>query len=162
MKSKNLYIIHEEYAEMILQDRNENEKARTLIDLDDLEILKKYRWCVTDGCYVAGWVDGSRIKLHRFVTNCPKGLVVDHINHNTFDNRKSNLRVCTQAQNKINTKQGKRGIEKISANYFQVTISVKGVRIRKGFKTCEEALDWRRAKEREIFGLSYEEIAKAS
>lgn len=32
------------------------------------------------------------IRLHRWIMNCPKHLEVDHINHNTLDNRKCNLR----------------------------------------------------------------------
>lgn len=42
------------------------------------------------------------ILLHRFITKCPKDKVVDHINHDTLDNRKSNLRICTQRENSEN------------------------------------------------------------
>lgn len=40
--------------------------------------------------------------LHRWIMNCPKGLQVDHINRNTLDNRKSNLRIVTSRENNMN------------------------------------------------------------
>lgn len=44
------------------------------------------------------------LRLHRLILDAPEGMVVDHINGDTLDNRRSNLRVCTQAQNLLNRK----------------------------------------------------------
>jgi hypothetical protein len=72
-------------------------------------------------CYASGYVhktDGklNPITLHRFITNAIKGLVVDHINRNTLDNRNENLRVVKQRENcqnkkiQSNNKTGVRGV----------------------------------------------------
>lgn len=40
--------------------------------------------------------------MHRVIMNPPVGMEVDHINRNKLDNRRSNLRICTHAENLAN------------------------------------------------------------
>lgn len=47
---------------------------------------------------------GKTIYLHRQITDAPKGKVVDHIDGDSLNNRLSNLRVCSQAENVRNRK----------------------------------------------------------
>ena len=61
------------------------------------------------------------MKLHRFIMNPPNDKVVDHINRNTLDNRKQNLRITDIRTNVIN-----RGLQ--SNN----TTGVTGVRLERG------------------------------
>lgn len=46
--------------------------------------------------------------LHRFIMNATKGQIIDHINGNTLDNRKCNLRFVDRYQNARNSKTGNR------------------------------------------------------
>lgn len=83
-----------------------------LYDETDAELVAKYKWHIGDTGYAVwrGVEDGKKktIRLHRLIANCPTDKIVDHINHNKLDNRRSNLRVCTQSDNMRNkTDQGK-------------------------------------------------------
>jgi hypothetical protein len=48
----------------------------------------------------------NTILLHRVIANAPAGKEVDHINGDTLDNRKCNLRICSRVQNSRNRKPG--------------------------------------------------------
>lgn len=104
-KTLNEIIAHDDYAEIVLY-KDCIEIARTKIDLEDIEKCKKYKWCLNDAGYVIsmGGKERKRLRLHRFLINAPNNMVVDHINHDVLDNRKNNLRICTQHENTFNRK----------------------------------------------------------
>lgn len=82
-----------------------------IVDDEDYESLSKFKWYISGGrkndqyAHRKETVCGKRISIfmHREVVNARKEKMVDHINHNTFDNRKSNLRMATRSQNAMNT-----------------------------------------------------------
>lgn len=44
------------------------------------------------------------LNMARVIMDAPDGMMIDHVNHDTLDNRMSNLRVCTNRQNQGNQK----------------------------------------------------------
>lgn len=87
-------------------------------DLEDYEKIKNLCWFNDGKGYLRARrkLNNEKVYMHRIVTNCPDDMVIDHINHNTFDNRKSNLRIVTISQNAMN--------KRIASNN---TSGVKGV-----------------------------------
>ena len=74
----------------------------TLVDNDDYENLMAFRWYVSCFGYVVRAVGKRKVIMHRVVANTPKGMMTDHINRNKLDNRKENLRICTNSENQYN------------------------------------------------------------
>ena len=84
--------------------RGESNDRPLQIDADDKHLLSAYRWYRRrDGYYYGVDAGGKTIYLHRIVTSAATGQVVDHINGDTADNRKENLRLVTQRENNHNT-----------------------------------------------------------
>jgi hypothetical protein len=111
-------------------------KAVAIIDADDAERVLAYKWSLSvcnSGLQYAQHREpkskGAKLtKLHRFimgVTDSSK--CVDHINGNTLDNRKCNLRVCNQGENMRNYrrawgKEGIRGVMKTRTGKYRARI----------------------------------------
>ena len=77
----------------------------TLIDFDDLVKVQNYKWHLNSKrspyAVRSTWAPRTKVYLHRFLLDEPNG-VVDHINGDTLDNRRSNLRVVSQVENSTN------------------------------------------------------------
>jgi hypothetical protein len=73
-----------------------------IVDAEDYPSLSQYTWFAEGthkNYYAVRKENGKSIKMHRQILNAPDHLVVDHIDHNGRNNRKSNLRLCTFAEN---------------------------------------------------------------
>lgn len=80
---------------------------KVLIDKEDENIFQQYKWHINDSGYVVwrGKKDGKKqtVRLHRLIAKPQNDLIVDHINRNKLDNRRSNLRCVSQAVNANNS-----------------------------------------------------------
>lgn len=88
-----------------------------MIDADQLPTVKGYKWCLDSNGYVK---NSNQDYLHRIIMQ-EANLFVDHVNGNKLDNRASNLRICTNADNLKNR------VKLSSSN----TSGILGVRFRK-------------------------------
>lgn len=76
----------------------------TLVDDEDYDLLSRFKWrVVKSGGGSQSFYAVATMRLHRLIKKCPQGLMIDHINGDTLDNRQCNLRVCTNSQNQQNT-----------------------------------------------------------
>lgn len=79
-----------------------------LVDDEDFEFLNECRWyCNAQGYAVrdiGGRKNRSVVWMHRVINNTPEKLRTDHINGDSLDNRKKNLRTVTASQNGHNRK----------------------------------------------------------
>lgn len=123
-----------------------------LVDDEDFESLSKVLWRVNDG-YAARTVRINGKKQNQYMHRLIFGLEphsrewLDHINMNRLDNRRENLRLCTNAQNQQNRTLSKRnttGYKGVSfqanTRKYRVQIKCHGVRRYLGeFETADEA-----------------------
>ena len=108
-KKYNIYEIKNDY--IIGHTTNTNKEF--LIDKEDYNKIKKLSWYEQKNGYVCHKDTRKKIiLLHRFIMNCPKNKIVDHINHNKKDNRKQNLRITNYSINSLNRKKIPNGISK--------------------------------------------------
>jgi hypothetical protein len=100
---KNSYIV-------VIDMTTNKEVARAFIDTEDTYRVAQYRWGLNKDGYLQSSIKSKKIPLHRFLLNLEVGdsKIVDHIDRNIHNNRKSNLRLCSQTQNHGNSSLSKR------------------------------------------------------
>ncbi|MBN1361996.1 MAG: HNH endonuclease [Sedimentisphaerales bacterium] len=88
----------------------------------DYEWLSQYKWLANGdehrGFYAGRRVGNKLVLMHRLIMNAPEGSVVDHKNHNSLNNRRRNLRLCTQKENSRNAVPNRRGTSRFKGVYF--------------------------------------------
>ena len=141
-----------------------------LVDIDDLGKVRKICWSKNGAGYLTGNVgNGDVVLLHRYIMNCPDDKDVDHKNGSDtkFDNRRSNLRIGTKAENMRNTKtpitntSGHKGVYWNKSRRLWVAQISCGINPKNGKKKCyylgsyeniEDAIAARKAGEEKYFG----------
>lgn len=76
-----------------------------VVDAEGWEKVKHFKWHFNDGYALRGVRRNggvSKIRMHRFLMDTPKGMDTDHINGDKLDNRYCNLRVCSHHENIMN------------------------------------------------------------
>lgn len=128
-----------------------------IVDGDNYEWLSRRKWRASKESYVVTG-KGDRVMVHRLIMQASKEECVDHINGNTLDNRRCNLRIANRSQNgqnrhrQKNNTSGYRGVIRknrkwlaaIRHNYRSIYL---GVHVNK----IDAALAYNR-KAKELFG----------
>lgn len=76
-------------------------KGHALVDDGDFALVSSLKWYVNDSGYALS-TSTPRIRMHRLILGKKASKYTDHINGNKLDNRRVNLRACTNAQNMRN------------------------------------------------------------
>lgn len=144
------------------------------VDDEDYEYLNQWKWCanesapgmhyaVRNACITIDYKKGYKgYKMHRVIMQItdPKTFV-DHINGDTLNNQRYNLRVCSCSQNSANRKSVKNktlvyiGVCKVKHKgllYWRGSVKSKGKNYMKNCKTEIEAAIWYNKKATELHG----------
>lgn len=138
-----------------------NAKGCVKVDDETAEWAEEYRWHVHKGyaAFTRGSGGGAqRLYLHRILADAPKGEVIDHVNGDKLDNRRTNLRRATVSQNGANVaklstnKSGLKGVVK-HKDRFRAYIHKERKTFYLGtFGSAEEAACQYDTKAKEMFG----------
>lgn len=145
----NRYEVHDDKTVIFVKSRTLG-IVEVLIDTEDLKLVdESFSYLIIcrnykrNLSYVSGKKknDEGTMLLHRLVTNAPRHMMVDHINHNTLDNRKKSLRLVTNAENQqnrkgapSNSKSGIRGVHwHKKANKWHSQFKLNGKKITVGY-----------------------------
>lgn len=138
-------------------------KEEFKFDVEDFDNVKNIYWRKhSEDGYLRGQdSSGGFVFMHNIImNNTPGEFVVDHINGDTFDNRKVNLRICSRKDNMknlkkySNNKSGHKGVHWAkNENKWKAYIYVEKKRMHLGtFSNIEDAISIRKIAEYKYFG----------
>ena len=128
-QEKKQQYIHTKYNDIIIDNdiakiylKNTDEFC--IIDKEDIEKIMVCTWYGKKGDwdkYARGMINQKEYKMHRLIMDVTDpNIHVDHINGNTYDNRKENLRLCNNSTNHMNQrvrKDNSCGFKGVRKNY---------------------------------------------
>lgn len=156
-------INHGDYVSIVMYNKKCLEVGRATISVDDLVKVEKYKWRLNSEGYAVGTLKTSNgyktILMHRLIMNPETGVYVDHINHDTLDNRRHNLRLVNASQNQMNRKRGANNKSGRTGVYWKkdkckwvANIRINGKATQLGsFNSFEDACKVREKAERDLF-----------
>lgn len=159
-RQKDIIYYEEDYSYIILTKDNVTKKI--IFDIEDIEKIKQYKWHLHlrkqdqrfDVCTNTYGKHKERkyIIMPRYLLNCPPNLCIDHINRNTLDNRKKNLRIVTIQENNLNKGNNTSGCVGVvwdkSKKRWQFTYKSKFIG---RYKSFDEAVRQRKLAENTIY-----------
>ena len=136
-----------------------DENGELLFFTDDKRVIE-YHWGRYANGYYCGSINGKIIPIHRFVSNPKDDELVDHINRNKKDNRKSNLRNTNKGVNAFNCDVRKNNTSGVTGVWYRKDtkrwaseIKVNGKKVSLGcFPTFEQAVKARKEGESKYYG----------
>lgn len=159
----NHFVLQNDVAIFDVYDRHSKYVTSFIVDVNDVDRIKHKKWrvdsnkrVITGNCTE----NNPRYELSRLLVNCvDPNKVVDHINGNSLDNRKENLRVCNQSDNLCNksfmsnNKTGFIGVYYDSSrNMYSSEITKDGIKYRLGrYILIEHAIYARYIAEKMLF-----------
>lgn len=166
-KKYNKYDLSGEYGVGYLSNTNE----KFYFDKCDYDKIKDFCW-LSDGTYIVSRKGNKTIRLNMLIMDtigAGSNILVDHINHDKFDNRRCNLRIVDTQKNAMNKKildsntSGVTGVRfekgkwvaRIKVNYKQIWLGA--------FNEKKDAIQARKEAEEKYFGeYSYDNSMNAS
>jgi hypothetical protein len=155
-------IIRTKDCYLLIIKRRNGEVYKVKISLCDLYKVQSIRWFVSKSSrqiYIKSSLKYKRILLHNYILPRRRGLFCDHINGDTLDNRRENLRHVTRSQNcwnakirKDNTSSVKGVIWYKNTKKWSARITYKNKRISLGhFSKLSQAINARLKAEVEFY-----------
>lgn len=127
------------------------------VDVEFAPLIERHNWSLDKYGYVVASIGGARVKLHNLVLGpTPPGKTADHKDRNKLNNTLENLRFVHYSEQNFNqgkrpSNTGVRGVRRTVHGTFIAQIYRDRKRVKKSFKTLDEATEWRQRMEQELY-----------
>jgi hypothetical protein len=129
--------IFTDHAEIVINSKKYGEH-RVVVDTCDVPLIENYRWYL-NGRYIASRINIKNIPIHHFILPPKENYIIDHINRNTLDNRRCNLRYATGIENSWN--RFSKNKQSVGASYNRKIKKWQAIIVNKGEKILIDSFD---------------------